>query len=490
MTVKTDTIVNDLVINTLTSAEYAKADSVGEAPDHELYRFTDEQISVDKTLKVLAGDGVTTQETKTSSFDNAVACWHFEDNVLDSVGNASLVNQGVLVDTEHKFGTKSLYPNNVITPLEAPWHFTESTPFTLEFWLKSGTADGGALTIGFTGVQFSALTLLLSFVDGGFNGITLSSSDETYTLPNTLVVENEWNHYALTYNGDLGSTFFINGTKVAVLTNLNVAAGFNYFRLFRTTEDSVMYVDEIRITNKVQFVDNFKPANVPYEKSMTVVNTDVTSDKLNTELTKKQNTLTSLQLSAVNSGINANRVNQYDAYDSRINNKQDILEAGDNIEITGNVISANIEIPDSVYSQTNLVGGKDIEIVKDEETSVYKINTTVDILTVQDAQDTYATLLELAAKRDSMDDVEDSTITEVNLAVVPNTNYEYGTLTALNIISTTKSYLESTIFFTAGVDDCLTYPSELKTIGTISIKEGKSYAISILNNIMVIGELN
>lgn len=489
MTIKTDTQVNELIVNNLTTAEYKKADSIGEISDTELYNFSDKQLDVESTLKVTAGNGVSVVNTKTSSFDNALSCWHFENSFIDSVNNLSLENRGALTTAQKKFGNYSFIPSTIITPLENKWNLLDTSSFTIDFWAKNDSSTQGDLVLGLTGVQFANQSFVLVLSKGGFESININTSDKQIEQPNDLVVENDWNHFALTYNNK-ESYLFINGTKVSKIENINASAGFSYFTIFRTDTNMNVFVDELRISSGVKFTDNFIPANVAYEKNETIVSADVTTQVLNTALANKQNILTSTQLSAVNSGITNQKVIKYDSYEDTINGKQDTLEAGDNIEITGNIISAKLEIPDSVYTQTNLVGGKDIEIVKDDTTNVYKINTSVDVLTVQEAQDTYATLMELADKRDNMSDVEDSEITEVNLTVVPNTNYEYGELTSLNIVSVTKSYLESTIFFTAGADDCLTYPSELKTMGTISIKSGKSYAISILNNIMIIGELN
>lgn len=79
------------------------------------------------------------------------------------------------------------------------------------------------------------------------------------------------------------------------------------------------------------------------------VNSGITADKV-TEFENKQNALTEEQLAAVNSGINATKVSAYDGYDARIDaaeasleGKQDKLTAGEGISISEGTISCTLE---------------------------------------------------------------------------------------------------------------------------------------------------
>lgn len=74
-----------------------------------------------------------------------------------------------------------------------------------------------------------------------------------------------------------------------------------------------------------------------------------------TELAKKQDTLTPTQLEAVNSGINSTKVVKYDKYDAGIKSKQEALSTqGSAIRINGNY---------SIYLSSELTGMSDIAVI-------------------------------------------------------------------------------------------------------------------------------
>ena len=87
--------------------------------------------------------------------------------------------------------------------------------------------------------------------------------------------------------------------------------------------------------------------------------------------------------------------------------------------------------------------------------------------------------------------VTDTTSTTITLANAnANTDYHYGTLTSLTVTANDTSDLETTIYFTAGNSITVSLPATLEYIGEAPTFEiNKSYAISILNNIFISGEV-
>ena len=87
--------------------------------------------------------------------------------------------------------------------------------------------------------------------------------------------------------------------------------------------------------------------------------------------------------------------------------------------------------------------------------------------------------------------VTDPTSTSVTLAKAKgNTDYHYGTLTSLTITANETSDYETNIYFTAGNSISVSLPATLDYIGTTpSFSANESYVMSILNNILVIGEI-
>lgn len=88
--------------------------------------------------------------------------------------------------------------------------------------------------------------------------------------------------------------------------------------------------------------------------------------------------------------------------------------------------------------------------------------------------------------------VEDLTSTSITLETATvGTDYHYGTLTALTINAVETADIETLIFFTAdptGISVSL--PATIEYIGSAPIFEaGNKYVISILNNILVSGEI-
>lgn len=86
----------------------------------------------------------------------------------------------------------------------------------------------------------------------------------------------------------------------------------------------------------------------------------------------------------------------------------------------------------------------------------------------------------------------DLTSTSVTLTLARGgVDYHYGTLTSLTIIANETSDVETTIYFTSSNSGItVSLPGTIEYAGNTPIfVAGKKYAISILNNILIAGEL-
>lgn len=130
------------------------------------------------------------------------------------------------------------------------------------------------------------------------------------------------------------------------------------------------------------------------------------------------------------------------------------------------------------------------EYTKDEETGVYEVKTTLQLDKMYTKESAAALTSVVNTKRQDVEVVTDLVSTSKELSVAENTAYHFGTLDSLHLLSAPETDRESFIYFTANADNCLSWENTIRTIGTISVKTGKSYAVSIVNKILVVGELN
>ena len=87
--------------------------------------------------------------------------------------------------------------------------------------------------------------------------------------------------------------------------------------------------------------------------------------------------------------------------------------------------------------------------------------------------------------------VTDLTSTSITLDnAEAGTTYQYGTLTSLTITACDTSFNEINIYFTSGSAISVSLPASIKYIGSAPYFEAnRTYAISILNNTLVSGEV-
>lgn len=78
---------------------------------------------------------------------------------------------------------------------------------------------------------------------------------------------------------------------------------------------------------------------------------------------------------------------------------------------------------------------------------------------------------------------------DFNGHIAGNTKYTLGDMSELNITSITKSDKESLVYFTAGEGFTMSIPKDTEIIGDLSVEPGKSYVMSVLNRVVVMGEI-
>lgn len=86
--------------------------------------------------------------------------------------------------------------------------------------------------------------------------------------------------------------------------------------------------------------------------------------------------------------------------------------------------------------------------------------------------------------------ITDETSESVTLDIEGGKMYKYGTLASLDIQSIETSNLESVVEFTTAEEFTVTLPDTYQSIGEISLEGGKSYILSVMNGVIVSGEVS
>lgn len=173
-------------------------------------------------------------------------------------------------------------------------------------------------------------------------------------------------------------------------------------------------------------------------------------------------------------------------------NAQEKLVSGTNIKTINNqsiLGSGNIDI--------NGGGTSDDVYTKQEADDRFAAKTEIsDMLTKTEASNTYqpkgeyATTEQLNNKSDKVSQVDGGT-GEVTQEINPNTFYKFGECTALNLTLGAKVdgiYNEYMFQFTSGTTPTvLTLPETVNWIGESTVEASKTYQVSIVNNLAVLG---
>ena len=221
-----------------------------------------------------------------------------------------------------------------------------------------------------------------------------------------------------------------------------------------------------------------------------------TSSEVDSKLDTKQNTLSTEQLAAVNSGITAEHITSYDAYAGEISAAQLTADKADKAaevaQQTANLVGTNLQtvtekIPTSASSSNLLVdtnamntalankaNTSDLGTMSAENASDYSTKAVADTL--------YAPI------RKSVTDTSSTTITLANADA--NTVYHYGTLDSLTITAADVSDLETIIWFTPSANlTNIVIPDTIKPMNEFKPISEKLCCVSILNGTVVYGSI-
>lgn len=258
---------DDTVINGMTYYYMVRVNRAGES-------LLSEEIAVSTTVS--GADDI--------YFSNVVSLIHFDNydndgNIKDEIGLVSWRSNGALTtltSDQVKFGTKSLYINNVTTSGSNGSYITTISPtdifsfgatdsFTLEFFFMKTSINGNACMVAFNNAAGGGRWAF--FCRSGdvikpaiYDGATFI--DQTTQIP-----LNTWVHFAFSKDG-LDNYLFLNGKRMQMTTKAttgyaqaNITIGNNGI----LNETFTGYVDELRITKGVaRYISEFIPPSAPF----------------------------------------------------------------------------------------------------------------------------------------------------------------------------------------------------------------------------------
>lgn len=192
--------------------------------------------------------------------DGTVYLFHFDDNLTDSIEGTLSFETNKLTATYAKFGTKSLqgWSSHSISLAKMPTKtdLVNGASGTIEFWAY-GTGSGNTVMLyGDNGAGYSIM--LKTNDDYSLSLTNASDSYESieYTSENSLL--NRWIHFAIVCESS-NMSLFIDGNKVGTCAIQRAIAR----RLLKITSTK-WYYDEILISTKALYKEDFTPLDKPY----------------------------------------------------------------------------------------------------------------------------------------------------------------------------------------------------------------------------------
>lgn len=271
---------------------------------------------------LIAGKNVTFTEVPPEGGidEHTIDVWHFEedsfaDDTFGELGNVKLsFSSGSYSSIANgKFGkglTGSSSNNWGFSFVCVNKDLNLATPYTLDFWIKPNySGDRVELATNLYNWKLILYSNKLA-LDFGYSGLPEKTSEET-------LENNVWSHIALTTDGTTFITVYLNGKPcIHQEGGLYVYDGSASGTMSVNAYGPVDW-DEIRLSDNIRYTEEFTPPTKAYTvatgPSKTAVNASVAVPTKTSELENDSGFLTGL--------------------------------------------------PDNVYTQTNLLGGKDIEIV-------------------------------------------------------------------------------------------------------------------------------
>ena len=267
---------------------------------------------------LVAGENIQIKEVVNPNVidDNTLLCWHFDGDTKDVVNGEDFTlypGYGSINNTYYKFGSGSApdyVQNGLYITLKEP--LTDKDSFTLDYWIYGHGADTDTLSFttrlaGGIGTTNGTSIYLRAF---GNDQNLLDVSDANGNYVGSLAKSNsisskEWSHWAYTYNKDTREfSVYANGVKQGAYA-FPSGNPFNIEIIYPVdTNYNQFAIDEFRVTKSLAWDKDFTPPTEAYTKGE----------------------------GGVKKAISA--------------------------------IIPPVKLPSDLYRQSNLLGGKDIEIVK------------------------------------------------------------------------------------------------------------------------------
>lgn len=296
-----DALDTSLVRKAQVATAIAEAGGGGSLPDNV---YTQDNL--------IAGDNVTFSDKKITVGldDNTIALFHLDDNVLDSSNHKnSGVYSGVTTPASYIEGKFGKAINVVKSNNESFYYkndaFTTTNSLTLDYWCYLRNMNPNIMSSINIWDQSTIAKMLCDCLifcsDGNKYIVTRSQNGVVYDgICNELKME-DWNHLAIQIKGNIWE-IFVNG-KLIKTTSEN-AVEITQIGKIGIASAGEQYIDEVRLSNVIRYDGDFTPETKAY------------SDVSETKTVK---------------AVNA--------------------------------IIPEVDIPEGIYTQSNLLGGKDIEIV-------------------------------------------------------------------------------------------------------------------------------
>lgn len=188
--------------------------------------------------------------------EHAVACWHCDDDLVDSVGGSITLKGGL--DTTYKhFGTGSIKcsvaSSQTTTSISSLGFNSNNSILTIDYWVYIGANVVHNSSVGILGIDLNFKNSQIASGGGKF----ANSFSQDLEL-------NKWYHVATVYDAPNGIIdVYLDGTKIATST-INKSGYSDFSALSVWGYLSSFYVDELRISNVRRYNEDFTPPTKPY----------------------------------------------------------------------------------------------------------------------------------------------------------------------------------------------------------------------------------
>lgn len=230
---------------------------------------TSEGVYTEENLIGGKGVEIVPEATGGGKDEHAIALWHLDTDVIDSVNGIALGYPSQISTTENGIfgGCITNYANTHANDISV-LGLTSSDSWTMDFWLKyktyqsSGIGDYG-LGSTFYGTS-NALTIGFYRYELRLSGIGWGDARNT-TIKDFAGISTPWYHMAIQYDAEnkIGSVF-VDGEPVYEGA-VTIADGDLFSHMALQNGPGVLF-DEIRISNTLRYSGKFTPPIEPYSE--------------------------------------------------------------------------------------------------------------------------------------------------------------------------------------------------------------------------------